>query len=96
MIAYEIQLWYVIRDKIREKIQSETKNPARDKIWEKNFCQKKQFGRKKCKNKIVSDIVSDFQYTNWAVLDKSMLIITKWYNRNTYWIRSLVQFDQTI
>ena len=35
MVAYEIQLRYVIRDKIQDKIQSETKS-------EKNiFCQKK-------------------------------------------------------
>ena len=30
MTAYEIQLWYVIRDKIRDKIQSKTKS--------ENFC----------------------------------------------------------
>ena len=29
MIAYEIQLWYVIRDKIRDKIQSGTKSSLR-------------------------------------------------------------------
>ena len=34
MIAYEIQLWYVIRVKIREKTQSE-----------KKFCRKKIVGK---------------------------------------------------
>ena len=62
MIAYEIQLWHVIWN----KIQSETKSEKK-----KTFCQKK-----KCK-KFVSAIVSDFQCAKWAVSDKSMLIITK-------------------
>ena len=53
MIAYEIQLWYVIQDKIQSKKKCE----------KKIFCQKKKFVRKKnCQQKIVSDIVSDFQW----------------------------------
>ena len=45
MIAYEIQLWYVIRDKIQDKIQSEIKLSPR-KIRE-NFFLSKNFVRKK-------------------------------------------------
>ena len=45
MIAYEIQLWYVIRDKIQDKIQSEIKLSPR-KIREKFFLSK-NFVRKK-------------------------------------------------
>ena len=54
MVAYEIQLRYVIRDKIRDKIQTETKSSQRQ-----NFFVKKNFVRKK----IVLDVVSDFQCT---------------------------------
>ena len=50
MIAYEIQLWYVIRDKNRDKIQSEKKS-------EKKFCSLEKIVRKR----FVSDVVSDFQ-----------------------------------
>ena len=68
MIIYEIQLRYVISDKIRGKIQSETKKSVRDKIQEKKFCCKRK-ARKKLSEKKLSRTVSD----------KSMLIITKWY-----------------
>ena len=48
MIAYKIQLWYVIRD----KIQSQTKsgpghNPVQDKVQEKYFLSEKKIVRKK-------------------------------------------------
>ena len=69
MIAYEIQLRYVIRD----KIQSETKSEKKNFLSEKRFCQKKIV-----RKKFVPYIVSDFQCAKWAVSDKSMLIITKW------------------
>ena len=57
MIAYEIQLPYVIRDKIREKIQSKKKfiprqNPVQDKIQPKKkqkiSLSEKNFVRKIC------------------------------------------------
>ena len=63
MIAYEIQLRYVIRDKIQSEKKSE----------EKIFCWKKELSEKK----FVSDIVLDFQCAKWAVSDKLKLIITK-------------------
>ena len=55
MIAYEIQLRYVIRDKIRDNIQSEVKfsprqNSVQDKIWKidrKRFLLEKYFVIKK-------------------------------------------------
>ena len=77
MIAYEIQLRYLIRGKIWDKIQSGTKfskfSPRQNPVWDKIF-----FCWKKLSGKIfVSDIVSDFQCAKWAVLDKLMLIITK-------------------
>ena len=65
MIGYEIQLRYLIRDKIQS---------------EKKFVKKKIFCRKNClKKNIVSDVVSDFQCAKCAVSYKSMLIITKQY-----------------
>ena len=51
MIAYEIQLRYVIRDRMRDKIQSEKKNIGRNILLEEKLSE----------IKIVSDIVSDFQ-----------------------------------
>ena len=48
MISYEIQLRFVIQD----KIWSQT-NSVQEKIWEKDFFVKKK--------KFVSDVVSDFQ-----------------------------------
>ena len=57
MIAYEIQLRYVIRD----KIQSETKSSQRQYL-RKIFFQKKYFvGKKLVRKKFVLDVVSDFQ-----------------------------------
>ena len=52
MIAYEIQMRYVIRD----KIQSET-NSVKEKIQEKKILLKKKIFRKK----FVLDFVSDWQ-----------------------------------
>ena len=53
MIAYEIQLRYVIRDKIRDKIQSDTKFSLRQ-IF---FCQKKILSEKK-----LSQILSQTEF----------------------------------
>ena len=83
MIAYEIQLRYVIRD----KIQSET-NSVRDKIGENIIAEK--FCRKKNSQIFFLDwilsltlsqteFVLDFQCAFLFVSDTSMLIITKWY-----------------
>ena len=56
MIAYEIQLWHVIRDKIRDKIQSKTKFSPRQ-----NFVsvRDKFQSEKKFAGKEFSDFVSD-------------------------------------
>ena len=55
MIAYEIQLWYVIRD----KIQSET-NSFRDKIQSKaKFSQEKNFEKNYWKKNFVGKKLSD-------------------------------------
>ena len=48
MIAYKIQLWYVIQDKIRDRIHSETKfsprqKPVQDKIQSEKKSEKKIF-----------------------------------------------------
>ena len=63
MITYEIQLRYVIQDKIQDKRQ----NPAR----EKNFCQKNNFVRKKIVRKKlsrtlpwISSVQSELSQTN--------------------------------
>ena len=67
MIAYEIQLWYVIRDKlcprqnaVRDKMQSETKcsprqNSVRDKVQEFFIYQKNNFVGKKILGYFLSD-----------------------------------------
>ena len=59
MIADEIQLRHVIRD----KIQSETIFPVQDKIQSEKKSEKNSFlsERKIVRKKIVSDVVSDFQ-----------------------------------
>ena len=76
MIACEIQLRYVIRDKIRDKIQYKTKSSPRQFFF---FVRKKNFVRKKIVSDLVSDVVSDFHCTFFELSDKSMLIITKRY-----------------
>ena len=57
MIAYKIQLRYVVRDKIRDKIQSETKFSVR-KIREKDFLSEKKFVSKKIVGKNLSQTLS--------------------------------------
>ena len=72
MIAYEIQLRYVIRD----KIQSETKSEK------KNFCQKKDFVKKKLSEKNLShtlsqitSVQSELSRTNRCLLSLSGVYI---------------------
>ena len=80
MIAYEIQLRCVIRDKIQSKtkIQSETK--SENFFSEKFFCQEKIFIGKKIVGKNDSQILSWISSALFRVVsDKSMLIITKRY-----------------
>ena len=74
MIAYEIQLRYVIEDKIQSEtkfsprqIQSETKFSQ-----EKNFCQKKQIIKKKKKKKKKKGMT----YLYLAALKNFQLLIT--------------------
>ena len=61
------------RPNLRQNSVRDKFSPKQNPVWEKYFLLEK-IGKK-----IVSDIVLDFQYTKWAVSDKSMLITTKQY-----------------
>ena len=70
MIACEIQLRYVIRDKIqsktnsvRDKIQSETKFLSEKIFFEKNFYWEKSLAKKNLRFYLRLNFVSDFQCT---------------------------------
>ena len=59
MIAYEIQLRYVIRDKIQSETKSSLRQNLRKRFFRKNILLEKKIIRKK----FVSNVVSDFQCT---------------------------------
>ena len=71
MIAYEIQLRYVIRDKIQSEAKySPRQNSVREKSEKNIFCQKKNLLEKNCLGFCLG-------LTETKVSDKSMIIITK-------------------
>ena len=61
MIACEIQLWYVIPDKIRDKIQSEKKIREKEFFVGKQNCQKKNLSRTLSQ---ISRLQSELSQTN--------------------------------
>ena len=68
MIAYEIQLGYVIRDKIQSEIkftpnQSEAKFSPRQNSVRKKISLKKKFSQKICCQKINSQIFSQTEFS---------------------------------